>query len=116
MDIRSGIPGLPVAYLEELNNALALVPVPDQQTEEEAVMHWGQLPNRDTVTTFKVAQVAVAVFLCIYPVRCFVFLYYGTALKKDFDSFLGNLVHRFLRCRNGARSFLSAVSGEACSR
>ena len=99
MDIRSGIPGLPVAYLEELNNALALVPVPDQQTEEETVMHWGQLANRDTVTTFKVAQVAVAVFLCIYPGRCFVFLYYGTALKKDFDSFLGNLVHRFLRCQ-----------------
>ena len=62
VDIRSGIPGLPVAYLGELNNALALVPVPDQQTEEETVIHWDQLPNRDTVTTFKIAQVALIVF------------------------------------------------------
>ena len=61
-DIRSGIPGRPVAYLGELNNALALVPVPDQQMEEGTVMHWDQLPNRDLVTKFKVAQVELIAF------------------------------------------------------
>lgn len=62
VDIRSGIPGVPAAYLGELNNALALVPVPDQQTEEETVMHWDQLSNRETVTTFKAAQVTLILF------------------------------------------------------
>jgi len=51
-DIRSGVPGLPVAghAQEELSNALVHVPLPDPKTEAEIAVDWDELKKQGHVT------------------------------------------------------------------
>jgi len=52
VDIRSGVPGLPVAghAQGELSNALVHVPLPDPKTEEAIAVDWDKLKKQGHVT------------------------------------------------------------------
>ena len=65
VDIRSGVPGLPVAghAQEELSNALVHATVPDPKTEEETALDWDDLQNQGHVTP-KDVQVLILYWLC----------------------------------------------------
>jgi len=66
VDIRSGVPGLPVAghAQEELSNALVHATVRDPKTEEETALDWDDLQNQGHVTP-KDVQLALIGWLTV---------------------------------------------------